>query len=149
MIIDLSGPVVRIGPNEIHCNDAAFVDEIYAAGGRKRNKQAHYLGVLAGPTTKSAFGTLDHDLHRIRRNAMNKFFSRAQITRLEPEMLKLTQLLCDKLISMKTLLSHYPRIYADISHGSAELSIVNLGYGTTFPFSMAVVYARLPIIPEL
>ncbi|KAH7075714.1 putative cytochrome P450 [Paraphoma chrysanthemicola] len=96
------GPVVRIGPNEIHCNDAAFVDEIYAGGGRKRDKQAHYLGVLAGPTTKSAFGTPEHDLHRVRRNAMNKFFSRAQITRLEPEMLKLTQLLCDKLIRNPT-----------------------------------------------
>jgi cytochrome P450 len=96
----MSGPIVRISPDELHCNDAAFVDEIYAAAGRKRNKQAHNLGVLAGPTTQSAFGTLDHDLHRVRRNAMNRFFSRAQITRLEPEMLKLTQRLCDKLLSM-------------------------------------------------
>ena len=95
-----SGPVVRISPDELHCNDAAFVDEIYAAAGRKRNKQVHNLNVLAGPTTKATFGTLDHDLHRVRRNAMNKFFSRAQITRLEPEMLKLTQSLCDKLLSM-------------------------------------------------
>jgi cytochrome P450 len=76
------------------------VDEIYASGARKRDKQAHYLGVLAGPTTKTAFGTADHDLHRIRRNAMNKFFSHAQITRLEPEITTLVQLLCDKLLSM-------------------------------------------------
>ena len=96
----LSGPLVRIGPDEIHCNDAAFVDEIYASGARKRDKQAHYLGVLAGPTTKTAFGTADHDLHRVRRNAMNKFFSHAQITRLEPEITHLVQLLCDKLLSM-------------------------------------------------
>jgi cytochrome P450 len=91
--------VVRISPDEIHCNDAAFVDEIYTSAGRKRNKQAHNLGVLAGPTTVSAFGTIEHDLHRVRRNAMNKFFSRSQIVRLEPEMLKLTQRLCDKLLS--------------------------------------------------
>lgn len=91
---------MRISPDELHCNDAAFVDEIYASAGRKRNKQAHNLGVLAGPTTVSAFGTIEHDLHRVRRNAMNKFFSRAQINRLEPEMLKLTQRLCDKLLSM-------------------------------------------------
>ena len=95
-----AGPLVRISPDEIHCNDAAFVDEIYASGARKRDKQAHYLGVLAGPSTNSAFGTADHDLHRVRRNAMNKFFSHAQITRLEPEISALVQLLCEKLLSM-------------------------------------------------
>lgn len=95
----LSGPIVRIGPNELHCNDPAFVDEIYASSGRKRNKQDHYLGVLVGLTRSTSFGSVDHDLHRIRRNAMNKFFSRSQITKLEPEMRKLTQLLCDKLLS--------------------------------------------------
>ncbi|CAJ2509760.1 Uu.00g056600.m01.CDS01 [Anthostomella pinea] len=61
------GPVVRISPDELHCNDAAFVDEIYAAAGRKRNKQAHNPHVLAGPTTNSAFGTIVHDQHRVRR----------------------------------------------------------------------------------
>jgi hypothetical protein len=100
-----AGPLVRISPDELHCNDAAFVDEIYAAAGRKRDKQAHNLGVVTGPATNAAFGTISHDLHRVRRNAMNKFFSRAQITKLEPEMLKLTQRLCDKLIS--TVITSY------------------------------------------
>ena len=74
------------------------MDEVYAGAGRKRNKQEHFLKSLAGPTTISAFGTVDHDLHRIRRNAMNKFFSRTQISRLEPEMRQLVDQLCDKLI---------------------------------------------------
>ncbi|KAF2036389.1 putative cytochrome P450 [Setomelanomma holmii] len=108
------GPLVRISPNELHCNDAAFVDEVYASAGRKRDKQAHYLGVLAGPTTNSAFGTIDHDLHRVRRNAMNKFFSRAQITRLEPEMLKLTKLLCDKLLSPFNVTTAYSCFSSDM-----------------------------------
>lgn len=37
------GPLVRISPNEIHCNDMNFSDDIYALGGRKRNKPAHQV----------------------------------------------------------------------------------------------------------
>lgn len=93
------GPVVRIGPNELHCNDPGFIDEIYTSAGRKRNKQAHYLGILTGPSRNTAFSAVEHDLHRVRRSALNKFFSRAQITKLEPEIKKLTGQLCDKLLS--------------------------------------------------
>jgi len=92
------GPIVRISPDELHCADPAFADEIYAGARRKRNKPEHFLRSLAGPTTVSAFGTVDHDLHRIRRNAMNKFFSRAQVSRLEPEIKELVGQLCDKLL---------------------------------------------------
>jgi cytochrome P450 len=94
-----AGPLVRIGPNELHCNDPSFIDEIYASSGRKRDKQAHYLSALVGPARQTSFGAIEHDLHRIRRNALNKFFSRAQITRLEPEMRRLAHRLCDKLLS--------------------------------------------------
>lgn len=41
------GPLVRINPNEIHCNDINFSDEIYAVGGRKRNKPAHQVNGTA------------------------------------------------------------------------------------------------------
>jgi hypothetical protein len=37
------GPVVRISPNEVHCNDISFSDEIYAVGGRKRDKPLHQI----------------------------------------------------------------------------------------------------------
>lgn len=37
------GPIVRISPNETHCNDVAFSDEIYAVGGRKRDKPLHQI----------------------------------------------------------------------------------------------------------
>ena len=37
------GPIVRINPNEIHCNDIKFADEIYATGGRKRDKPLHQI----------------------------------------------------------------------------------------------------------
>jgi hypothetical protein len=97
------GPVVRINPEELHFNDIAFVDEIYAGKGRKRDKQLHFLEFVAGPIRLSAFSTAGHDLHRIRRNAVNKFFSRASIARLESLIKKLANELCDKIIRLGML----------------------------------------------
>lgn len=37
------GPIVRISPHEVHCNDVGFVDEIFAVGGRKRDKPRHQI----------------------------------------------------------------------------------------------------------
>lgn len=37
------GPLVRISPDEIHCADVDFSDEIFATGTRKRNKPAHQV----------------------------------------------------------------------------------------------------------
>jgi hypothetical protein len=39
----LPGPIIRINPNEIHCDDISFADEIYAIGGRKRDKPVHQI----------------------------------------------------------------------------------------------------------
>ncbi|ORY65757.1 putative cytochrome P450 [Pseudomassariella vexata] len=92
------GPVVRIGPNELHCSDPAFIDEIYASGNRRRDKQTHYLNTLVGPINVGLFASREHELHRTRRRALNKFFSRGQIVNLEPEIHNLTQLLCNKIL---------------------------------------------------
>lgn len=35
-------------------------------------------------TTDAAVGTIDHELHRVRRSALNPFFSKQAVTRLEP-----------------------------------------------------------------
>ncbi|KAF4986601.1 hypothetical protein FGRMN_10769 [Fusarium graminum] len=92
------GPIVRINPNETHCADMSFSDEIYAVGGRKRNKPAHQVNGSAIGTT-NGFGTIDHDLHRARRGPVAKFFSRAMIARLENEIHGLVQTLCTKLLA--------------------------------------------------
>jgi cytochrome P450 len=91
------GPIVRINPNETHCADMAFSDEIYAVGGRKRDKPAHQVNGTA--TGTNGFSTIDHDLHRIRRGPVAKFFSRGMIARLEGEIHELVQTLCDKLLA--------------------------------------------------
>ena len=54
-------PIIRIGPNGVHVNDAAFADVVLAGAGQKRLKdpvQANQFG-----TSMSAFGIADHDLH--------------------------------------------------------------------------------------
>ncbi|KAJ4343180.1 hypothetical protein N0V87_000402 [Didymella glomerata] len=90
------GPIVRISPHETHCNDISFADEIYAVGGRKRDKPVHQINGSA--LGQAGFGTADHDLHRVRRIPLAKFFSRGMIARLEPEVQNLAQKLCDKLL---------------------------------------------------
>ncbi|KAI0839693.1 cytochrome P450 [Hypoxylon sp. FL0890] len=90
------GPIIRINPNEVHCSDLNFVDEIYSAGNRKRDKPMHL--VHGSAHTESGFATSDHDLHKIRRGPLAKFFSHGMIARLEGDIHKLAQLLCDKLL---------------------------------------------------
>ncbi|KAJ6444537.1 cytochrome P450 [Purpureocillium lavendulum] len=94
---DKYGPIVRINPHEVHCDDPKFADEIYATSGRKRDKPQHQINGSA--LGHSGFGTMDHDLHRIRRIPLAKFFSRSMISRLESDIRALAQKLCDKLLA--------------------------------------------------
>ncbi|KAK6814081.1 hypothetical protein RU639_010126 [Aspergillus parasiticus] len=95
---EIYGPVVRISPNEVHCNDVRFSDEIYPLGGRKRDKPLHQVRG-SGAMAHAIFSTTDHDIHRVRRTAIAKFFSRGQVSRLEPKIHKLAQRLCDKILT--------------------------------------------------
>lgn len=70
------GPVVRINPREIHIKDPYFYDEVYAAS-RKREKDAHFVGLFGFPT--SMIATVGHDLHRLRRGLLNNFFSKKSV----------------------------------------------------------------------
>lgn len=95
----MSGPIVRINPEELHCLDSSFVNEIYPGGGRIRDKHRHYLNANVGPVAVTAFGSEAHELHRMRRGALNRFFSKAQMAKLEPSVQQLVQQLCDKLLA--------------------------------------------------
>ncbi|KAK3210380.1 hypothetical protein GRF29_44g2555326 [Pseudopithomyces chartarum] len=95
------GPIVRINPEELHCNDGEFLEEIYAGGGRIRDKQQHFLNPTAGALVHASFGTRYHEIHRIRRNAANKSFSRTQMKNLEPEIHELCQQFIEKLLKWR------------------------------------------------
>ncbi|GME40911.1 Cytochrome P450 [Neofusicoccum parvum] len=78
------GPVVRINPFELHVNVPEFYDELYvsAASGRRTEKW-EWSAKMFG-TTQAAVGTASHELHRLRRQALNPFFSRRSVAQLEP-----------------------------------------------------------------
>ncbi|KAF7712040.1 Cytochrome P450 monooxygenase [Penicillium ucsense] len=86
------GPIVRISPYELHINDPEYIDVLYSREA-PRNKSLHLTGMFGAPA--SAFGTVDHRRHRIRRQPMNPFFSQQRIRSLEPMLRAMVDKLCD------------------------------------------------------
>ncbi|KAH8805423.1 cytochrome P450 [Xylogone sp. PMI_703] len=76
------GPVIRINPCELHVVDPEFMDVLYAGPGRKRDKWD--FDTQAFRTGGATLSTNSHDLHRIRRAALNPFFSKTTIRKLQP-----------------------------------------------------------------
>lgn len=90
---------MRINPDELHCSDPSFTDEIYASGGRVRDKWVHRLNTGAvGPVAVTGFSTVSHELHRMRRGAMNRYFSRQRVLAREEEVLDFAQQVAGKLL---------------------------------------------------
>lgn len=75
------GPIVRISPFELHIDDPEYYEILYSRD-KPRNKSLHLTGMFGAPA--SAFGSVDHRCHRIRRQPMNPFFSHQRIRQLEP-----------------------------------------------------------------
>ncbi|KAI8938843.1 hypothetical protein NX059_004706 [Plenodomus lindquistii] len=94
------GPIVRINPDELHCNDPAFTDEIYAGPGRSRDKWVHQLNTGgAGPVSVTGFSTVNHDLHRARKAPLSRFFSRQQMLKLEGEVHDFARMVSHKMLA--------------------------------------------------
>jgi hypothetical protein len=93
------GPIVRINPEEVHCNDPKFIDVVYSVHGKeKRNKSEHYLAAIPWGLRLATVGTAIHDHHRIRRAPIDKFFSRSAIMKRERIIHEKVQHLCEKLL---------------------------------------------------
>jgi cytochrome P450 len=90
-----TGPVVRIGPNEVHISNPDFYDELYTGVSRPRDRD---------PFEVRGFGLQDavlcspeHNIHRMRRAALNPYFSNQAINRIEPVVRSKLDTLCSKL----------------------------------------------------
>ncbi|KAG6366820.1 hypothetical protein INS49_001001 [Diaporthe citri] len=78
------GPIVRINPIHIHIHDPDYFDDIYAGGRRKRDRDTWYMHATeSGTMGDSLLQTMSHDQHRVRRAALNPFFSKRAIQALE------------------------------------------------------------------
>lgn len=86
---------MRISPTEVHISDPEFYSVLYAGGSQRRHKDD--FAVRGFNTPNAGFGTQDHDVHRMRRTALNPFFSKQSVQRLEPVIQQNVDLLCKKL----------------------------------------------------
>lgn len=79
-----SGPIVRINPYELSVSDPDldFMNRLYPSVGKQVDKFWWSAGMFGN--NEMSFGTVGHDLHKMRRAAFSKFFSPAYIRRLEP-----------------------------------------------------------------
>ncbi|KAF1815265.1 putative cytochrome P450 [Eremomyces bilateralis CBS 781.70] len=94
---DIYGPIVRITPNEVHVNDPALIDAVYPGGGKKVDKDPYQVRMFGIPDT--AFLTIDHETHRIRRGALNRYFSKAAVNKIEPYIREAAEKLCSCIAS--------------------------------------------------
>ena len=89
----IPGPIVRITPDELHIDDPDFYDTLYTFKGRWSKDPFTALSLSTG----SILGTLDHDLHRLRRAAIQPFFAKSKIYALEPVIQTLVEKLCTRM----------------------------------------------------
>ncbi|KAJ0124041.1 Trichodiene oxygenase [Diaporthe amygdali] len=93
------GPIVRINPIHIPINDPTYMDDIYASGNKHKRERDPWFphasenGFLNG----SLLQTMDHDTHRMRRGALNPFFSKRAIQDLESVLVDKTNMLVRRL----------------------------------------------------
>ncbi|KAJ5999490.1 benzoate 4-monooxygenase cytochrome P450 [Penicillium sp. IBT 35674x] len=89
------GPIVRISPEEVHIDDPNFVGSIYNNSNGRVEKPAR-VAEQFGPYP-ALVGTQYHETHRIRRAALNPFFSKASVAKLIPVMWGPINIVCDRL----------------------------------------------------
>ncbi|KAI0380236.1 cytochrome P450 [Hypomontagnella monticulosa] len=71
------GPIVRVGPNEVHIQDVTFYDTLYSNS--RHSDKLKQLENRFG-NRNAMLMTADHDIHRMRRVAINPFFSKRKIS---------------------------------------------------------------------
>ena len=76
------GPVIHIDPSELHVNDVQSYDEIYASGPRRRDR--YKWQIKSGNSAKAMGSTISRNLHRLRRAAVDPYFSKRNVLNFEP-----------------------------------------------------------------
>ncbi|KAB8210099.1 putative benzoate 4-monooxygenase cytochrome P450 [Aspergillus parasiticus] len=78
------GPVIRINPDKVHIDDPDFFDQVFNQTNGRAVKPLRVADVF-GPYP-ATIGTQSHELHRLRRSALNPFFSKKSVNDLVPVM---------------------------------------------------------------
>lgn len=88
---------MRISPWELHVNDPDW-NEPYKVSSRVNKYHWYYKFV---GSSDAAFGTADHDIHRIRRKAQQTYFTVDSVARFDPELDRITSKLVSRLLEFK------------------------------------------------
>ncbi|ODH20230.1 hypothetical protein ACO22_05937 [Paracoccidioides brasiliensis] len=99
------GPIVRVSPYELHIDDPDYYSMLYAYSA-PLDKNKYYLEPFDFPL--SAFGTESHHLHRLRRGAMNPFFSSRRVAQHEDLIHRLADKLCGRIEEFQVLGKNVP-----------------------------------------
>ncbi|PMD50091.1 cytochrome P450 [Hyaloscypha bicolor E] len=126
---DISGPIIRINPDELHIKDADFFNILYSSsGGEQRNKYARHQNANESPGSVASTGPAD--LHRLKQSALNPFFSKASITRLEPLIQEKVELLCN---GLRNLMERKEIVYVGAAYYSLSLDVISdYSFGTSW-----------------
>ncbi|KAK4141804.1 cytochrome P450 [Dichotomopilus funicola] len=90
---DKYGPIIRIAPNEVHIRDPTFYDVLYSQS-RHVDKLKHLADRFNNEM--SGFATPEHNVHRMRRSAINPFFSKRRIAQYSPNIQRRMDTLIDR-----------------------------------------------------
>lgn len=94
------GPIVRITPFELHVDDPKFYDELYVGPGI-RITDKYQRSIQGFGRDPAAFSTIPHAVHRMRRAALNPFFSKKSVNELMPVIQAKIDQLCARLEGFK------------------------------------------------
>jgi cytochrome P450 len=111
-----TGPIIRITPWEIHINDPSFLDEIYAPASRNREKYAFFMKTLKVPGASGI--TINHEIHRRRREALNPFFSKKAITAFET-------VITERVAKLSKMIESYAITNAPVNLSDAYYALAN------------------------
>lgn len=103
------GPIIRINPNELHIRDPDYYDTLYNQTNRL-DKSDYFYRMLGNPY--ALFNTSPASLHRIRRAALNPFFSAQVISRFRPHLQHATDRLCERMAACAEHGEVVPLFYA-------------------------------------
>ncbi|KAI8962598.1 putative cytochrome P450 [Daldinia sp. FL1419] len=137
------GPVVRIGPNDLHFWSADAISPIYKSG-RQMAKTEFYDGFTA--FKPNLFGGRDEDIHALRRRQLSHGFSQASIWKMEPLIEGQMKILTEKL----TKLAQTQQVF-DFKHLIAYYVFDILGdvaFGSSFNTQISEVAPEIPAIND-
>lgn len=109
---------MRINPYEVHILDPEFIDQVYPGSSVKTEKYPWAMKMFG--LQYAFFATLNHDLHRMKRNAFAHYLSKASLLRLEPGIQSVIEVMVSRLHKLKgtgrviNLLDMYACMTADV-----------------------------------